>query len=93
MSSFEKLLSRLLIYSFPRRIAFGLNSIDRIKDEVEALNGRNVLLVTDPVIRKTSGFAKIEEKLEVAEISFFLYDRVEPEPSLALVEEVAELAR
>jgi len=93
MSNFEKLFSRLLIYSFPRRIAFGLNSIDRVKDEVEALNGRNVLLVTDPVIGKTSGFAKIEEKLEIAEISFFLYDRVEPEPSLALVEEVAELAR
>jgi len=93
MSSVEKLLSRILIYSFPRRIAFGLNSTDNIADEVKALNGRNVLFLTDPVIAKTDAFAKIERKLEAAGISFSLYDKVEPEPSLALAEEVAELAR
>jgi len=91
--SVEKLLSRLLIYSFPRRIVFGLNSIDNISDEVKALNGRNILLLADPLIGKTKAFAKIKGKLEAAEISFSLYDRVEPEPSLALAEEVAELAR
>ena len=93
MSSFEKLTSRMLIYSFPRRIVFGLNSIDNIADEVKALNGRNVLLVADPVIAKTDPFAKIRGKLEAAEISFLLYDKVEPEPPLVLAEEVAELAR
>ena len=91
--SVEKLLSRILIYSFPRRIVFGLNSIDNVADEVKAVNGRNVLLVADPVIAKTDAFSKIEGKLEAAEISFSLYDKVEPEPPLALAEEVAELAR
>jgi len=93
MSSIEKLLARMLIYSFPRRIVFGLNSIDNIADEVKALDGRNVLLVTDPVIAKTDAFVKIKARLEAAEISFSVYDRVEPEPPLALAEEVAELAR
>jgi len=83
----------MLTYSFPRRIVFGLNSIDNIADEVKALNGSNILVVTDPVIVKTDAFAKIKGKLEAAEISFLLYDRVEPEPSLALAEEVAELVR
>jgi len=91
--SVEKLLSRMLIYSFPRRIVFGLNSIDNIADEVKALNGRNILVVTDPVIVKTDAFANVKGRLEAAEINFLLYDRVEPEPSLALAEEVAELAR
>jgi len=93
MSSVEKSLSRMFTYSFPRRIVFGLNSIDNISDEVKALNGRNILVVTDPVIAKTEALAKIEGRLEAAEISFLLYDKVEPEPSLALAEEVAELAR
>lgn len=93
MSSVEKLLSRMLVYSFPRRIVFGLNSIDKIEDEVKALNGRNVLLVADPVVAKTDAVAKIKEKLEAAKISFLLYDEVEPEPPLALAEEIAELAR
>jgi len=93
MSSVEKLLSRMLIYSFPRRIVFGLNSIDKIEDEVKAFNGRNVLLVADPVVAKTDAVPQIKEKLEAAKISFLLYDEVEPEPSLALAEEVAELAR
>jgi len=73
----------MLIYSFPRRIVFGLNSIDNLADEVKAVNGRNVLLVADPVIGKTEAFAKIKGKLEAVEISFSLYDRVEPEPPLA----------
>jgi len=93
MSNVEKLLSRMLIYSFPRRIVFGLNSTDNIADEVKAVNGRNILVVADPVIAKTEAFAKIEGKLEAAAISFLLYDKVEPEPPLALAEEVAELAR
>jgi len=73
----------MLIYSFPRRIVFGLNSIDNIADEVKAVNGRNILVVTDPVIAKTEALAKIKGKLEAAKISFSLYDRVEPEPPLA----------
>ena len=93
MSSVQKLLSRMLIYSFPRRIIFGLNLTDNIADEVKALNGRNVLLVTDPLIAKTDAFATIKGKLGAAEISFLLYDKVEPEPPLVLAEEVAELAR
>jgi len=93
MQSVEKFLSRLLIYSFPRRIVFGLNSIEKIENEVKALNGRNVLLIADPVVAKTGAVAKIEQKLEAAEISLLLYDKVEPEPPLALAEEVAELAR
>jgi len=93
MSNVAKLLSRMLIYSFPRRIVFGLNSTDNIADEVKAVNGRKILLVTDPLIAKTDAFAKIEGKLESAAINFLLYDKVEPEPPLALAEEVAELAR
>jgi len=73
----------MLIYSFPRRIVFGLNSIDNIEDEVKAVNGRNVLLVADPVVAKTDALAEIKGKLEAVEISFLLYDRVEPEPPLA----------
>lgn len=78
---------------FKRMGSIGLNSIDNITDEVKAVNGRNVLLVVDPLIAKTDAFAKIEGKLEAAEISFLAYDRVSPEPYLALAEEVAELAR
>ncbi len=93
MSSFEKLLSRLLVYSFPRRIVFGLNSVEKIDDEVKALNGKNILLIADPVIAKTDSVGKIKERLEAAKISFLLFDKVEPEPPLGLAEDVAELAR
>jgi len=73
----------MLIYSFPRRIVFGLNSIDNIADEIKAVDGRDILVVADPLIGKTEAFAKIKGKLEAAKISFLLYDRVEPEPPLA----------
>jgi alcohol dehydrogenase class IV len=83
----------MLIYSFPRRMVFGLNSIDNIADEVKALNAGKILLVTDPLIAKTDAFDRIKGKLEAAAISFILYDKVEPEPPLPLAEEVAEIAR
>jgi alcohol dehydrogenase class IV len=64
------------------KIYFQPGSIKRLGEEVKALKGRKVLLVTDKGVRNSGLLAKALESLEKEGLSPALFDEVEPNPSL-----------
>jgi 1,3-propanediol dehydrogenase len=63
------------------KIYFQPGSIKRLGEEVKALRGRKVLLVTDKGVRNSGLLAKALESLEKEGLSQAVFDEVEPNPS------------
>ncbi len=76
----------------PKRVVFGVGIEEKIGAEAKGLGAKKALVVTDAVIEKIGLHEKIEKPLkEVAEVD--ILDKIEPEPTLAAAETVAEAAR
>ncbi len=76
----------------PKRVVFGVGIEEKIGAEAKGLGAKKALVVTDAVIEKIGLREKIEKPLkEVAEVD--ILDKIEPEPTLAAAETVAEAAR
>ncbi|RLG36444.1 alcohol dehydrogenase, partial [Methanosarcinales archaeon] len=78
----------------PVRVIFGKNVMrERLGEEASAFGARSVLIVTDNTIVR-QGFLEIaEDALKSAGIEMRVFDRVSPEPTLELAEDVAAFAR
>jgi alcohol dehydrogenase len=71
----------------------GSGAIRQIPDALKGLGARTVLVVTDPGLVKAGIYGKIRGLLEGAGIQVKLCDRVQPDPSIKLVQSVAAEAR
>ena len=76
---------------------FGIGSIKRIKDILRALKDKeidNVILITGKGSYKTSGaFDAIKPALEEAEFKYTLYNKVGPNPTVAMIDEAVKMGR
>jgi alcohol dehydrogenase len=79
-------------FILPTRINFGLGAAGQLADEVEALGGRKVLIVTDRGIIKAGLLDRVTGPLK-GRIEFAVYDGVEANPKDRNAEEAAALAR
>lgn len=80
-------------YSIPRRTIYGLNSVEKLKNELESLK-TNILYVT----YKTNGqylpfHFKILNMLKTTSNNIFVFDEVDPEPNIQKIDKAAEHAR
>jgi alcohol dehydrogenase len=64
------------------KIYFQPGAVRRLGEEVKALRGRKVLLVTDKGVRNSGFLAKAVESLEKEGLPHAVFDEVEPNPSL-----------
>lgn len=64
------------------KIYFQPGSIQRLGEEVKALRGRKVLLVTDKGVRNSGVLTRAVESLEKEALSHVVFDEVEPNPSV-----------
>jgi len=71
------------------RIAFGEDSLEQLG----AVEGKRVLVVTDPVVRRLGMLDLVIDELKKAPRSIEVFDQVEPEPSFENVEKAAAVAR
>lgn len=78
----------LNIFDGSGRIDFGVGSLNRLPDAVSALNGKHVLLITDPGIMKIGLGERAMNILKAAQIQFTLYDQVLGEPSDVIVNDL-----
>ena len=79
-------------YYLPVNLVFGRGTSDLIGEKAAAL-GKKALLVTGGRSTKESGLlAKTERLLQEKEISFVLFDKVEPNPLTTTVYQGAEIA-
>ncbi len=84
-------LSALFEFKCPARIVFGVNSVNRLGEEIGALNGKKALLVTDKGVVSAGLLDKVTAKLTEAAIAYEVFDKVEANPRLATVHEGADM--
>jgi alcohol dehydrogenase len=71
----------------------GSGVVRQVPDALKGLGAKKVMIVTDPGLVKAGVYEKIRALIEGAGISVQLCDRVQPDPSIALVQSVAAEAR
>ena len=75
------------------QVKLGENSIQEIPAALDSLGAAKVMVVTDPGIIKVGIYGKIEKILKDAGKEIILVDDVKPDPSMQLVDSIADKAR
>jgi choline dehydrogenase len=78
-------------FEIPTVMKHGLGAIVALADEARALGMRRPLLVTDPGIVRAGLLDRALAPLRAAKLDFAIFDRVAPNPPIALVDEGAAL--
>ena len=80
-------------FSIPTIMKHGLGAISALGDEAKALGMQRPLLVTDPGIVRAGLLDRATAPLKAARLDYVVFDRVAPNPPIALVDESALLYR
>jgi alcohol dehydrogenase len=75
-------------YSNPTQIEFGPGSIQKLPAKFQALDGKNVMIVTDKGIVSAGILDKITTVLKNAGMDFAVFDDVKTDPSTDIVENI-----
>lgn len=67
-------------FSFPTPVTFGPGAIERLGDRLGEVGIRRPLIVTDPGLRATTTFTRVEHVLERAKIPFAVFAQVHGNP-------------
>ena len=87
------MLAAATVFRTTANVIFGPGSLDVLPEQVRFLGGSNVMIVTDPGIKR-SGILERAESLLVAEgIAFGSYAQVEPEPPTTSIDQCAQAIR
>jgi len=84
---------RVHSFQLPRKILFGVGISEKVGYEAKALDGKEVLLVTDRNLAVTGIPEKIEAALMEEGLNVNIFIDVEAEPRLEVAEAVAEAVR
>lgn len=91
--SIKNILFKECIYSLPTKIIFGLNSIERISDEMGKLNVKKALIITDKGIVKAGLVERIEENFKKYKKEYKIFDDSRPNPTEDSVKEALNVLR
>jgi len=78
------------IFSLPRLIYYGLDSIDMIKELLTNMKWNRILVITDKTMRDLGALDRVLKVLN--EFTVKVYDEVEPEPYFETAEDASILA-
>lgn len=81
------------VWQIPTKLYFGIGEAEKIVDRVNELGGKNVLIVTDPGVLRTNIVEKIKGKLDAAGFKTEVFSKVEPNPTVEIVDEGVKVAR
>jgi len=84
---------KLSLFRTTRRILFGLGAVEKIGTEAQLLKAKKVLIITDPGVIQAGLLESVEKSLQSAGIPFALFDGVEPDPRIEVVEKSVEKAK
>ena len=80
-------------FELPTRIEYGVGAASQMVDVIKALNGESLLVVTDKGIGDSGLLKRISKLLDAGNVTWEVFDHVEPNPKDYNVEAGAEMAR
>jgi len=80
-------------FELPTKIEYGIGSVERLAEIIEALNAGSLLVVTDKGIKNSGLLERISNLLDASKLAYKIFDNVEPNPKDYNVEEGAEIAK
>ena len=84
---------KLTLFRTTKRILFGPGSIERLGSEAQLLKAKKVLIITDTGVIQAGLLESVKKSLQSAGIPFALFDGVEPDPRIEVVEKSVEKAK
>ncbi len=81
------------IISLPRMLFVGRDSFGEFQEVLNDIKPKTVLIVTDKIIKDLGLVEKVTELLDSLGVKWYIFDKVEPEPSFETVEEGAKIAQ
>jgi choline dehydrogenase len=78
-------------FEVPTIMKHGIGAVQTLADEARALGMRRPFIVTDPGIVKAGLLPRAVDPLKEADMDYVVFDRVAPNPPIALVDEAAAL--
>jgi alcohol dehydrogenase len=75
-----------LRFQMSRQLCFGDGVLTQLAEAVRQLGGRRVLLVTDPGLMAAGIATRVEQQLQAGGLDYRIFDGVEPDPHLEIVE-------
>lgn len=80
-------------FILPTRIEYGIGAFSRLSQELKDLGANKIVIVTDPGIKKAGLVDKITTLLNHSNISYAIFDDVDPNPKDYNVQAGAQLVR
>jgi alcohol dehydrogenase len=79
-------------FNIPTQIEFGVNAIEKIPSLIEKYKCGNVMIVTDQGVSNAGILEKVTDILDAGNISYNVFDKVTPDPSTKIIEEIFSIA-
>jgi len=87
------MIEKLTLFRTTRRILFGSGAVEKIGTEAQLLKAKKVLIITDTGVIKAGLLGNIEKSLQAVGLPFVIFDGVEPDPRIEVVEKSVEKAK
>ena len=84
---------KLSLFRTTKRILFGAGSVEKIGTEAQLLKAKKILIITDPGVIQAGLLEGVEKSLQSVNLPFVIFDGVEPDPRIEVVEKSVEKAK
>jgi len=87
------MIEKLTLFRTTRRILFGPGAVEKIGIEAQLLKAKKVLIITDTGVIQAGLLGNIEKSLQAVGLPFVIFDGVEPDPRIEVVEKSVDKAK
>jgi alcohol dehydrogenase class IV len=84
---------KLSLFRTTKRILFGLGAVEKTGTEAQLFKAKKVLIITDPGVIQAGLLENIEKPLQSVGLPYVVFDGVEPDPRIEVVEKSVEKAK
>jgi alcohol dehydrogenase class IV len=84
---------KITLFRTTRRILFGLAAVEKTGMEAQLLKAKKVLIITDPGVVQAGLLEGVEKSLRSVGLPFAIFDGVESDPRIEVVEKSIEKAK
>ena len=87
------MIDKVTLFRTTKRILFGVGSVEKIGTEAQLLKAKKVLIITDQGVIQAGLLEGVEKSLQSVNLPFVIFDGVEPDPRIEVVEKSVEKAK